>query len=95
MPVAPQAAGQFAALLVKAGRTAPVLNELGNLAPLGRAIYHSILEQTDLAVAAYEQALKDRDPLAWFFVRAPRYAGIRESPRWPALAKMMNLPETV
>ena len=95
MPVAPQAAGQFAALLVKAGRTAPVLNELGNLAPLGRAIYHSILEQTGFAAAAYEQAVQDRDPLAWFFVRAPRFAGIRESARWPSLARMMRLPETV
>ena len=59
-------------------------------------IYHLVCSEIDSAADSFAQAIAQGEvqPLMWFgasdFLRP-----LRASPRWPALAKMLNLPETV
>ena len=87
--------GQFAALLVRAGATSraeALLEKLGTGkeygAPTGLAVFHALRGDLDRAAAWAEQAIEERYP------RLVPILGplLRSSPRWPALAKLMNLP---
>jgi hypothetical protein len=46
----------------------------------------------DAAADYYAKMIEHRDPAATFSAAASFLKPLRSSPRWPALAKMMNLP---
>jgi eukaryotic-like serine/threonine-protein kinase len=92
----PLAAGQLAALLVRTGETSRAEALLEGLrpgtawgAPTGMAIFHALCGEFDQAAEWVERAIEDRYP------RLVAILGplLRSSPRWPALARLMNLPE--
>jgi eukaryotic-like serine/threonine-protein kinase len=87
--------GQLAALLVRAGarsRADALLEMLGAGkeygAPTGLAVFHAVCGDLDRAAEWAERAIEERYP------RLVPILGplLRSSPRWPALAKLMNLP---
>jgi serine/threonine protein kinase/tetratricopeptide (TPR) repeat protein len=96
MPWSHPSAGQLAALLVRTGETSRAERVLEGLrpgnawgAPTGMAIFHALCSEFDQAADWAERAIKDRYP------RLVPILGplLRSSSRWPALARMMNLPE--
>ena len=87
--------GQLAALLVRAGATSradALIEKLGPGkaygAPTGLAVFHALCGEFDRAAEWAEQAIEERYP-PLVAILGPL---LRSSPRWPALAKLMNLP---
>jgi eukaryotic-like serine/threonine-protein kinase len=87
--------GQLAALLVRAGDTSradALLEKLGTGkeygASTGLAVFYALCGELDRAAEWAEQAIEERYP------RLVPILGplLRPSPKWPALAKLMNLP---
>ena len=94
------ATGVLAAALVRVGerdRAQALIEQMGDRPiPLwGRVGYHLLCSEIDAAADWYEKAIQERDPFAVVFACIPYGKGLRESPRWPKLAKMMNLPERI
>jgi tetratricopeptide (TPR) repeat protein len=95
--------GQLAALLVRIGDRsrgeASIRQFMDSSNPrstsIGMVFYHLICEETDAAAGWFEKAIEERDPALIPYVRHPLIKPLRSSSRWPALAKMMNLPESV
>ena len=58
-------------------------------APLGSALFSIVLGDVDGAMDWFEKAVEQRHPVAVLLLLRQ----IRSSSRWPALAKLMNLPE--
>ena len=90
-----------AGVLTRAGnpdRAAAVLATLGDEtaygAPLGLVGYHLMCADVELAVDYAEKAIAQRQPVVTAFMRMPLARALRTSPRWPELAKLMNLPDT-
>ena len=92
----PLAAGQLAALLVRTGETSRAETLLERLKPgtawgatTGMAMFYALCGQVDQAAEWVERAIDDRFP------RLVAIFGplLRSSRRWPAIARMMNLPE--
>ena len=93
-PWMPLPAGLLAGLLRLLGEhddADAVLSKLQS--PSGRFIYHMVCSEIDAAADSLAKAVAQGEvqPLMWFgasdFLRP-----LRSSPRWPALARMMNLP---
>jgi TolB-like protein/Tfp pilus assembly protein PilF len=63
-------------------------------APRALAIFHLLCGEVEKAADWTGKAIEQRDPLITFFLRHPLAKALRSTARWPALAKMMNLPET-
>jgi hypothetical protein len=61
--------------------------------PLGLAIYHLFCGDVETAADWMERAIEQRVPHAAVHRLVPIYAALLASPRWPRLARMMNLPE--
>jgi hypothetical protein len=61
-------------------------------APTGFVTYHLLCREIDLAADWMEKAIAQRYPGVLFFVNLPFGRQLRESARWPALAKLMNRP---
>jgi serine/threonine-protein kinase len=87
--------GQLAALRVRTGSTSradPLIEKLklGNLVgpAAGMAVFHAICGQFDEAAQWAEQAIAERFPK----VVALLGPFLRPTPRWPTLARLMNLP---
>jgi serine/threonine-protein kinase len=87
--------GQFAALLVRAGATSRADELIEKLrrgevcgAPAGLALFYAMRGESDQAAEWAAQAIEQRHPLLVRVLRPLLGAG----PRWPALAKLMNLP---
>jgi serine/threonine-protein kinase len=87
--------GQLAALLLLTGSTSRAETLLERLrpgtllgAPTGMAMFHAMCGEFDRAAEWTERAIEARYPLL------PATLGplLRSTPRWPALARMMNLP---
>ena len=78
-------------------RAAEIIRQMGaSPTPvMGRVLYHLLCSETDEAADWYEKAIEQREPFALIIAAAPCNRVLRESPRWPALAKMMNLPESL
>ena len=78
------------------GRAKAVLETLGDGtapgAPLGFIQYHVICSEIEQAAGWAEKAIEQREPAILYFLLHPSAKALRRSPRWPALAKMMNLP---
>jgi len=88
-------AGQLAALLVRTGaksRADALIEKLrpGKAygAPTGMAVFHALSGELDQAADWAEQAIAERYP-EFVKILGPL---LLASPRWPALAKLMNLP---
>ena len=95
MPL-PLAAGQLSALLRRTGETSRADTLLEGLRPgtalgatTGMAIFHALCGEFDQAAEWVERAIEDRYPRLVATFRPL----LRSSRRWPALARMMNLPE--
>jgi len=63
--------------------------------PGGMLIYHLVCSEIDAAIDVYERALEQRNLMAAMWASAGFLRPLRSSPRWPKLARMMNLAETV
>jgi tetratricopeptide (TPR) repeat protein len=99
-PWGPMAIGHLAGMLRRTGhadRAQQVLRgiEPGSqyAQPLGWTVYHLLAGDIDTAADWMERAIEQRVPGAVVHRLVPVYAALRASPRWPKLAKMMNLPE--
>ena len=94
------ATGILAGALVRIGnksRAAEIVRLMGDSpAPLfGRVLFHLLCSEPDAAADWYERAIEQREPVAALNASAGFLKPLRASPRWPKLAKMMNLPERV
>jgi tetratricopeptide (TPR) repeat protein len=89
--------GLLAGALTRLGgkvRAEELVRQMGD-APLpliGRVVYHVLCSEMDAAADWYEKMIEEREPFAIIFADGPLFRPLRESPRWPKLAKMMNLP---
>ena len=99
-PWNPPVIGILAGTLERKGekdRAQALLKELGDGtafgAPAGCFTYHAVLAQIDLACDWFEKVIEQHDTRAPWIL--PHFFGdlITASPRWPKLAKMMNLPD--
>jgi hypothetical protein len=94
--------GLLAGLLVRNGdqaRADDLLRILGDGhahgAPCALAIFHFICSEIEAGAEWMEMALAQKNQMvAMLLLTAPYGPLARSSSRWPALAKMMNLPET-
>ena len=82
------------------GRAEALIGQLskaqgGFVAPSGMVLYHLICSEIDAAADWFEKAIESRDPLLVPWIRLPLAKPLRASPRWPKIARMMNLPETM
>jgi len=95
MPESNPIVGQLAAILVLTGSTSRAETLLERLrpgtlgSPTGMAMFHAMCGKFDQAAAWTERAIEARYPL----LVATLGPLLRSTPRWPALARMMNLPE--
>ena len=94
-------AGHLAGVLTRAGNTSramAVLETVGDGtaygAPLGFAGYCLMCSEVAAAADYAEKAIAQRQPMVTAFMRMPLARALRTSPRWPGLAKMMNLPDS-
>jgi eukaryotic-like serine/threonine-protein kinase len=90
--------GVLAALLERFGDTdrAEMLAlklrpDAGYIDPIGPAIYHLLSGDLEATADWTEKAIDQRHPAVFFFLHVTAKA-LRSSHRWPALARMMNLP---
>lgn len=90
--------GLLSALLMRNGETdrAEMLlrqhlsPEHGYVDPIGPAIFHLLSGDVDRTANWVEKAIEERQFAVFFFLRSHAQV-LRASPRWPRLAKMMNL----
>jgi tetratricopeptide (TPR) repeat protein len=80
-------------------RAESVLREMGSGtaygAPFGLFCYHLLCSEIEQAADWVEKAIAQRDPVLLYPLRLPLTKDLRQSSRWPKLAKMMNLPDAV
>jgi TolB-like protein len=62
--------------------------------PYSRVFFHVLRSEIDLAADWYEKAIEERELFAIICAPAPAILPLRESARWPRLAKLMNLPDS-
>jgi len=58
-------------------------------------VYHTLCSEFDAAADCYKKAIEQCDVFGVLIVCAGLLKPLCESPRWPELAKMMNLPEAL
>jgi eukaryotic-like serine/threonine-protein kinase len=90
--------GVLAGLLECVGqgkRAQELLQQLPEEVALGRFYFHLLTGNIGEAADWMERAIGERNPGIVYYVRSPMAKALRESQHWPALAKMMNLPESV
>jgi len=99
-PFDPTAVGHLAGMLMRTGDTVRVRELLSQIEsgreygqPLGLMIYYLLIGDSEKAADWMERAIEQRATLAVVHRLVPIYAALLASPRWPKLAKMMNLPE--
>jgi tetratricopeptide (TPR) repeat protein len=89
--------GIYAGLLAQAGqpdRGEAIMQRLGESRTnaFSRVFFHVLRSEIDRAADWYENAIEQRELFAIICAPAPIIAPLRESPRWPRLAALMNLP---
>jgi tetratricopeptide (TPR) repeat protein len=87
----------LAGLLARAGekdRAEKLLATLPETNRGGMAIYHLVCSNIDGALDCYERDIELRNPRAVLIASAGFLKPLRARPRWPKLARMMNLPAT-
>lgn len=92
-------AGLLAGLLVRTGgdanRVRGLLDKLDGQAygaPVALALFYLTCGELDQAAKWFEKSIEERYPGTLYFITSPLGKSFRASNRWPALAKMMNLP---
>jgi eukaryotic-like serine/threonine-protein kinase len=93
--------GGLAGLLARTGSERRAEELLGKLGPpetygvpLAWAHFYLFRGETEKAIDWWEKIIDQRDPTALLWPRYMFGASLRTSPRWPALAKRMNLPQS-
>jgi tetratricopeptide (TPR) repeat protein len=97
-PWHPMVVGSLAGILACLGereRSDQLLMDLPETSSAGRVIYHLLGSETEAAADWYEKEIELRQPTAVLWSRAGFLKLLRESPRWPRLANLMNLPEVM
>jgi serine/threonine-protein kinase len=95
MPWEKSATGFFAGLASLEGDATRAESLLAQLAPgmidadLGWAAYHLVRREIDLAADWIAKTIEQRDPRVTYMLPY-----LRSSSRWPALARLMNLPDS-
>jgi serine/threonine-protein kinase len=89
----PRTAGVLAETLVRAGATKPLDELLPGWAgdPSVQFRYHIARGDIDAAADAYGLAIDQRSPIAVMLAASPPVKPLRDSDRWPAIARKMNL----
>lgn len=88
--------GFLAALLKKSGaaqRAQEMIIAMTGALPIGMTLYHLVCGEIDEAIAWYRKDIEERRPNAAMIARAAYLKPMRENPKWPEIARMMNLPE--
>ena len=95
----PDTIGVLAALLRRNGEVAEsqsLAKTLGSGEALGdsraRALFHLLCGELDEGADWVEKAIEQRDPSMMYYLRFVVCKGLRASPRWPKIARMINLP---
>jgi serine/threonine protein kinase/Flp pilus assembly protein TadD len=94
-PWAPWVPGFLAGVLAQAGqrqRAEEIIAPFRETMPVTMATYYLYCSEIDAAIDWYERAIEQRHPLAVLNASMGYYKPLRAHPRWPKLAKMMNLP---
>jgi TolB-like protein/predicted Ser/Thr protein kinase len=65
------------------------------IVPSGMLLYHLVCSEIDAAADCFEKSVETRDPTVVPWIRLPLVKPLRASARWPKIAAMMNLPETM
>jgi serine/threonine-protein kinase len=101
-PHMPDVTGTVAGLLARTGgaeRAGELLVRLGTPeeygVPRARAYYHLFKGEVKEAAEWWEKMVSQRDSAALIMARLPYGKPLRESDRWAAAAKRMNLPEAI
>jgi eukaryotic-like serine/threonine-protein kinase len=102
-PWNPRVIGLLAGVLARTGerdRAEALIGQMskaqgGHVAASAMVLYHLICSEIDAAADWFEKAIEQRDPLLLPWLRLPLTKPLRASPRWPKIAAMMNLPETM
>jgi hypothetical protein len=86
----------LAGALQRTGRTARASELVGALAraprpPMGMALYHLLSGELDAAADWYERSIEQRDPFALVFAATELTQELRQTHRWPKVARLMNL----
>jgi eukaryotic-like serine/threonine-protein kinase len=92
--------GLLAAVLIRSGETdrAGMLlrqhlsPEQGYIDPIGPAVFHLVNGDVDQMADWVEKAIEERQFAVFFFLRSHGQS-LRASSRWPALARMLKLPD--
>jgi hypothetical protein len=66
-----------------------------HLTSVGLLLFHLVCSEFDRAADWVERVIAQGEPTLLFFLRHPLANGLRASARWPALARMMNLRESM
>ena len=88
--------GFLAGLLAKAGereRAEKLIATMTGAIPIGMMMYHLVCGEVDAAIDWYEKDIELRRPNGPMIAFAGFIKPLRASPRWPKVARMMNLPE--
>jgi tetratricopeptide (TPR) repeat protein len=96
-PWNPLAVGLLAGLLTQAGekeRAQKLIATVHETMPTGMVMYHLVCFEIDAAIDRYERDIELHLLGSTMLASAGFFKPLRVSPRWPKLAKMMNLPET-
>ena len=100
-PTNPSSVGLISGLLRRTGdlkRSERYLQELGDGngcgAPLGFLIFHSVQLEYDKCADWAEKAIEQRDPNVLPATSGPNRKPLIATGRWPALARLLKLPET-
>jgi tetratricopeptide (TPR) repeat protein len=92
-PLNPLAAGLLAGLMKQNGENEQAEATLRGMRLRGMLIYHVVCWEIDAAIDVYERAIEQCNTIAATWASAGFLRALRSNPRWPKLAKAMNLPE--
>jgi len=96
-PWEPSTVRLLAGLLTRSGemdRAEKLLATIPGTNSGGMTLYHLFCSDTDAAIDRYQRNIEQHDLRAAVTASAGFLKPLRAHPRWPKLAKMMNLPET-
>jgi TolB-like protein len=74
-------------------RSHEIIATMTGAIPVGMTIYHLVCGEIDEAIACYRKDIEQRRPNAPMIARAGYLKPLRDNPKWPEVARMMNLPE--
>jgi hypothetical protein len=99
----PRVIGLLAGVLARTGergRAEALIGQLSKaqgalVAASGMVLYYLICSEVDAAADWFEKGVEQRDPILVPWLRLPLTKPLRASARWPKIAAMMNLPDTM